>query len=310
MRSLNPRQYFRGLDGAISTVDREYREAIGWFLFSVPKIAAVTLFLVLPFLIAFWMSFHEWNPIAASKPFVGLDNYVRMFNDPVFRNSVINNVFYGFGMIAVSIPISLGLAILINVGLPGSRFFSASIFAPVVISWVIVSLIWKQIYHPSVGILNVTLQTLGLPAVDWLVNTDTSMLSITVVGIWKNVGFNMVVFLAGLQSIPDHLYEASKIDGANRFQRFRYITLPQLKPTLFFVVVITMIGSFRLFAPVFVMTDGGPIASSHTIVYYFYDVAFNGFNMGYGSAMAVFLFVVVFALSVILQDRFGDQNEY
>lgn len=309
MRSPNPRKYLQTLDGD-TTVDWKDREAIGWFLFSVPKTVAVAVFLVLPFLIAFWMSLHQWNPIAASKPFVGLDNYVQMLTDPVFRNSVINNVFYGLGMIAVGIPISLGLAVLINVGLPGSRFFSASVFAPVVISWVIVSLVWKQMFHPQVGILNVTLQAVGLPAIDWLVDPSTSMFSITLVGIWKNIGFNMVIFLAGLQSIPDHLYEAAVIDGANRLQRFWYITLPQLKPTLFFVVVITMIGSFRLFAPVFVMTDGGPIASSHTIVYYFYDVAFNQFNMGYGSAMAVFLFLVVFILSVVVQNRFGDQNDY
>lgn len=310
MRSPNFRQYFSVPDVVASNIDREYREVIGWFLFPVPKIVAMAAFLILPFLLAFWMSFHEWNPIAASKPFVGLDNYIMMFNDPVFRTAVLNNVVYGLGMVFVSIPISLGLAVLINVGLPGSRFVSASIFAPVVISWVIVSLIWKQIYHPQVGILNVMLRTIGLPTIEWLVGTDTSMLSITIVGIWKNVGFNMVVFLAGLQSIPEHLYEAAKIDGANRFQRFWYITLPQLKPTLFFVLVITIIGSFRLFTPVFVMTDGGPLASSHTIVYYFYDVAFKQFNMGYGSAMAVFLFAVVFGLSIVLQNRFGDQNEY
>lgn len=281
-----------------------------WLLLALPKVVLMVTVMVIPFLGAFWISLHEWDPLASSHPFVGLDNYVALFNDPVFWRSLANTIGFATGMLIVNVPIALGLALLLDKGLRGTKVYSTAIFLPVVTSWVVVSLIWSWIYHPNYGMLNELLRLLGLPTFDWLNSTRTSLLSITIMSIWKHVGFNMVIFLAGLKSIPNSLYEAAKMDGAGAYERFRYVTLPLLKPTSLFVVVVTLIFSFRLFTQVFVMTGGGPIHSSYSLVFYFYEQGFDRFRMGYASAIAVVFFVVVFFLSMLQQRTWGEDVEY
>ncbi|MFB9809132.1 carbohydrate ABC transporter permease [Haladaptatus pallidirubidus] len=194
--------------------------------------------------------------------------------------------------------------------LRGTKFYSGAIFLPVVTSWVVVSLIWTWLYNPEYGLLNTALGMIGLPQLSWLQSSDTALASIAIMSIWKHIGFNMVIFLAGLKGIPDDFYEAAIVDGANRWERFRYITLPLLKPTTFFVFVVTLIFSFRVYTQVYVMTQGGPVRSTYTIVYYFWQTGFQQFEMGYASAIAVVLFLIVFGLSILQQRTWGDNVEY
>lgn len=289
-------------------IDTKYEAE--WFTLVGPKIALFAVIFLIPFVMAIWLSLHEWNPIAAEQPFIGLDNYARLLNDQLFHNAIINTTGYAAALVFVGIPISLFLAVLLDSQIRGTEIYSAAIFLPVVTSWVVVSLIWTFIFNPEFGVLNRALRAVGLPTLQWLRSTDTALASIALMSIWKNIGFNMIIFLAGLRSIPTSYYEAARIDGAGAWQRFRYITLPLLKPTTFFVVVVTMIGSFRLFTQVFVMTDGGPVYSSYSLVFYFYRTGFQDFQMGYASAMAVVLFIVVFVLSVAQQKTWGESVEY
>lgn len=287
------------------------RSDLGWLLLALPKVLAFSLIFILSFLMAIWISFHEYSLLASEQPFVGLDNYAELLlADDVFRISLKNTALYSLGMVGVGVPISLGLAVLLNTGVRYSRVYSACIFLPVVTSWVVVSLIWVWIFNPDSGALNGVLEMAGLPTFQWLQSTQTALASITMMSIWKHVGFNMVIFLAGLQAIPDSYYEAARMDGANRWQQFRNITLPLLKPTTFFVVVVTLIFTFQLFIQVFVMTNGGPVYSTHSIVFYFYQEGFNEFNMGYASAMAVVLFCIVFVLSLLQFKTWGEDVEY
>ncbi|MFC6823645.1 carbohydrate ABC transporter permease [Halopelagius fulvigenes] len=281
-----------------------------WYAIVIPKVALFAIIMIIPFLGAFYVSLHDWAPLAQTHPFVGLQNYVQLLNDAVFWKSLQNTVFYAVMLLLFDVPIALGLALLLNMKLRGTRFYSAAIFLPVVTSWVVVSLIWTWIYSPTNGILNITLASLGLPTYDWLGNRALAMPAITAMSIWKHIGFNMVIFLAGLGGIPDHYYEAAIVDGANRWQRFRYITLPLLKPTAFFVIVVTMIFSFRVYTQVYVMTNGGPVHSTYTLMFYFWEQGFGQYNYGYASAMAVVLLVIVFTLSIIQQRTWGSDVEY
>ena len=294
----------------LSFIPDEFREDLGWLAFVAPKIITFGLIFILSFVMTIWISLHDYSLLAVEQPFIGLEHYITLAQDPVFRISVWNTALYSAGMILIGVPISLGLAILLNTGIRFSRVYSACIFLPVVTSWVVVSLIWLWLFNPDFGAINAILESVGLPTSAWLQSTRTSLASITLMSIWKHVGFNMVIFLAGLQAIPSSYYEAARVDGAGRWAQFRYITLPLLRPTSFFVVVVTLIATFQLFIQVFVMTGGGPVYSSHSIVFYFYIQGFDQFNMGYASAMAVVLFVIVFALSIIQFRTWGEDVDY
>jgi ABC-type sugar transport system permease subunit len=292
------------------TQDSETKRELTWMSLAVPKLILFGAIFIIPFFMALWISLHEWNPIQDEKPFVGLSHYEQLLSDPIFHTSIINTTMYAVGLVGIGVPIALFLAVLLDKELRGTRFYSGAIFLPVVTSWVVVSLIWTLIFNPDYGAINQMLGAVGLPQLEWLRSADTAMYSIILMSIWKNVGFNMVIFLAGIRSIPDSYYEAARIDGAGAWQRFRYVTLPLLKSTSFFVVVVTMISSFRLFTQIFVMTEGGPIRSTYSIVFYFYQKGFAQFEMGYASALAVVLFIVVFALSIVQQYTWGEGVEY
>lgn len=281
-----------------------------WYLLIAPKILLMVAVLIIPFLGSVYISLHEWTPLAATKPFIGLENYVQLLRDGQFHNALINTGTYSLALILIDVPIALGLALLLDMNLRGTRIYSASIFLPVVVSWVVVSLIWSWLYNPDYGMINAFLGLFGSEGLDWLNSRDTSLAAIIIMSIWKHIGFNMVIFLAGLKGIPNTYYEAATVDGAGRWERFRYITLPLLKPTSFFVVIVTLIFSFRVFTQVFVMTGGGPVNSSITIVFYFWQQGFQEFNMGYASAIAVVLFVIVFAFSIIQQRSWGGNVDY
>jgi len=232
--------------------------------------------------------------------FIGLDNYIRLLQNPLFWKAL-GNTFY-FVLIGgpLSVAVSLGAAMLINSNLVRFKgLFRSAFFMPVVTTLVAVAVVWRYLYHPHYGLLNHALATLGVDPIDWLGDPIWAMPAIIMMAVWKNFGYNMIIFIAGLQNIPAQLYEAAKIDGAGPMQQFLRITLPMLAPTFLFVAIITMIGYFQLFAEPYVMTQGGPSNATLSIVLLMYEEGFRWWNMGYASALAFVLFLIILMATLL-----------
>ncbi|MBE0557166.1 MAG: sugar ABC transporter permease [Proteobacteria bacterium] len=250
------------------------------------------------------MSFTDFDIYALANldmlRFIGLRNYADLLDNPLFWKAL-GNTFY-FVLIGgpLSVLVSLGAALLVNSRL--ARFkslFRTVYFLPVVTTLVAVAVIWRYFYHPRFGLLNYLLSLIGVDPIDWLGDPMWAMPAIILLAIWKNFGYNMLIFVAGLQNIPDQLYEAARIDGAGAIQAFRQITIPMLAPTTAFIVIITMIGYFQLFAEPYVMTQGGPLYSTFSIVMLMYDQGFRWWNMGYAAAIAFVLFLVILLATIV-----------
>lgn len=277
-------------------------------LFLLPSLIGFIVFTGIPIIAALVLSFYDWNLL--SKPtFVGLLNYKNLFgSDPIFLQVLWNTLYFVLGAVPLSIILALGVALLLNQQLKGVAFLRAGYFLPVVSSIVAASLVWKWIFNPDFGMVNDFLRMIGISnPPKWITSTTWAMPSIIIVAIWKNIGYNMVIFLAGLQDIPKDLYEAGEIDGANKRQLFWNITVPLLRPTTFFITIISIIGSFQVFGQALVMTEGGPGISTNTIVLYIYQNAFVFFKMGYASAAAWVLFFIILFFTII-QSRIGKKR--
>lgn len=253
-----------------------------------------------------YLSFHKWDILSISKDFVGLGNYTALLRDSIFLTSVRNTFLFVLYSVGIGVPLALLLAMGANaLWTPFKLFVRGVFFIPLVCSMVAVGLIWVWLYEPMNGLINLLLQAVHLPAVNWLTDPKTALFSIVITNIWKNVGYNMIIFLAGLQGIPGIYYEAAQIDGANKLQLFRLVTLPLLARTLEFVFITSMIGAFQVFTEVFIMTSrvgqapGGPIYSTRTIVIHIYETAFTFLKMGRASAAATLFLFVILALSVL-----------
>jgi multiple sugar transport system permease protein len=269
------------------------------YFFLAPAVSAIFIFFFIPVIAAFIISFTDFDIYALSSlsntRFIGFENYIKLFNDPLFWTALKNTFYYVIGAGPVSVAISLGAAILLNSKLIRFKgIFRMTYFIPVVTTLVAVAIVWRFIYHPKFGMLNYVLGFFGINPVDWLGDPNLAMPAIILMSVWKNFGYNMIIFIAGLQNIPDELYEAAMIEGANAWQRFRKITLPMLVPTTVFVSIITMIGFFQLFAEPYVMTQGGPLNSTLSIVGYMYQEGFRWWNMGYSASLAFVLFIIIF----------------
>lgn len=272
-----------------------------WFL--APALSLIFVFFFLPIAASLLLSFTDFDLYALGRldrlRFAGLDNYVRLSRDPLFWMALKNTLYFVAVGGPLSVAVSLGAALLVNHRL--ARFkglFRALLFLPVVTTLVAVAVVWRYLYHPRYGVLNYLLGLAGLGPVDWLGDPAFAMPALILMAVWKNFGFNMIVFIAGLQSIPERLYEAAEIDGAGPWQRFRWITLPLLAPTFLFVTVTTLIGSFQLFAEPYVMTGGGPADSTLSFALLMYQEGFRWWNLGYAAAVAFVLFVIVLAGTV------------
>jgi multiple sugar transport system permease protein len=280
----------------------ENRRAV--FFFLAPALAAIGVFFVLPVAAAFLLSFSDFDIYALGDfryaRFIGVKNYLHLLQDPLFWKALKNTVYFLVVGGPLSIAVSLGSALMLQRKLLRFKgFFRISYFAPVVTTLVAVAIVWRFVYHPRFGILNYALSLLGLQGVDWLGDPRWAMPAIIVMAVWKNFGYNMIIFIAGLQNIPGELYEAASIDGAGKLQQFRSITLPMLAPTTVFVSIITMIGYFQLFAEPYVMTQGGPLNSTLSIVLLMYQQGFRWWNMGYSAALAFVLFAFILVGSLI-----------
>jgi multiple sugar transport system permease protein len=277
--------------------------------FLAPSMLLLLAFVVTPLIFSLYLSTHQWDIISASKPFVGLDHYFKLVKDAQFWNSLKNTAIFTL-QVPVGMMISLLVAMMVNQRLKGVNFFRTLFFLPSVTSFVAIALVWQWMYHPQFGLANFLLGKLGLGPYPWLTNPQMALISIMILTVWMGIGYQMVIFLAGLQGIPENLYEAARIDGASVWQRFRHVTFPQLMPTTFFVLVTSVIGSFQVFTPVFVMTEGGPARSTDVVMYHIYQSAWEYLRMGEASAMSWFLFLVILIATYLQFKLLGKRVTY
>ena len=275
------------------------------YLFLLPNFLIYGLFILVPLLYSVFYSFTNFNLF--EWEFVGLRNYKFMFNDDHFIKALMNTAKYTVGSIFISMILGLFLAISLNSDIWGKKIFRPLFFIPNTVSVIAASMAWLYIYNNNVGILYIFLSSIGLPKRNWLLDIDLALNSIIVVGIWASMGYNMIVYLAGLQTIPGYLYEAARIDGASGIRQFFSITLPMLAPTTFFLFVMGTIRSFQVFGQVYAMTNGGPMNSTTTIVHQIYLNGFEGYKMGYASAQAVFLLIATILITM-LTFKYGSQS--
>ena len=294
----------------LNTLPRRFVEAgrkhyLAYLFIAVPVLSSV-VFLLIPMLTSFWWSFNDFSGIQPPR-FIGLDNYIRLFTkDEIFLQSLKNTT--AFVLLGMGIGPTLGLltALALNQKVHLQALFRTAYFLPVMTSLVVVATIWRMLYNQS-GLLNTVLVNLGIQPVGWLSDPNWALVSIAIASIWQGFGFETVVFLAALQSIPDELYEAAKIDGADAVQRFWHVTLPSLRPVILFIYIIGIIGSYQVFDQVFVMTGGGPVHSTTTIVYYLFT-KFQDLRLGYASAIAYILFIILVGFSYVQWRLFRERE--
>jgi multiple sugar transport system permease protein len=284
-----------------------------WFV--APALLVIFIFFLVPVAAAFLLSFTDFDIYALGNleylRFVGLGNYLKLLQDPLFWIALRNTLHFVLIGGPLSVGVSLGAALLLNSKLL-RRFkgvFRSALFMPVVTTLVAVAVVWRYLYHPRYGLLNYGFGLIGgVGPIDWLGDPNWAMPAIILMAVWKNFGFNMIIFIASLQSIPQHLYEAARIDGASTWQQFRHVTLPLLGPTFVFVTLITLVGYFQLFAEPYVMTQGGPVHSTLSIVLFMYEQGFRWWDLGYAAAIAFVLFLIILAAtSLQLKLRKGAQ---
>jgi multiple sugar transport system permease protein len=288
---------------------KRWRKALVAYSFIAPNFLGFAIFTLGPILFAFALAFMHWdgsNPIE----FAGLDNFWRLWGDRAFATAFWNTILYTALAVPLTIVCALGLAMLLNQRLPGRNFFRAAMFFPYVASLVAVAVVWNMLFNPEMGPINMLLYYAGVDPKDlprWAADKDWAMITVVLFGVWKSMGYYMVIYLAGLQGINAELYEAASIDGATGIQKFRYITIPQLGPTTFFVTVMLTIQSFKVFDQIYLLTQGGPGTSTLVLVYHVYNEAFVSWDLGYSSMVALVLFFVVLTITV-LQFKFRKEE--
>lgn len=274
------------------------------YFFLTPALGTLLVFFFLPVAAAFLMSFTDFDIYSLGNlkraRIVMFGNYSHLLNDPLFWKAL-GNTFY---FVIVGGPLTIAVSLLAAIGLNSRllyfrNWFRLAFFMPVVTTLVAVAVVWRYLYHPRFGIFNYLLSQIGIKGVDWLGDPHWALPALILLAIWKNFGYNMMIFLAGLQAIPDYLYEAARIDGAGWWRQFFHVTVPQLAPTTFFVTIMTIIGYFQFFAEPYVMTQGGPLNATLSIVLYLYQQGFRWWRMGYASALAFILFIIVFFFAMI-----------
>jgi multiple sugar transport system permease protein len=276
---------------------RVWRERSAYF-FLLPGVIIFSVFTLAALIFAIYLTFHRWSIIEPDKPYVGLQNYEDMLHDERFVQSVVNTIYFTGASVPLTMLIGLGLAMLLNQPIRGRAAFRTAYYLPVITPFVVSALLWKWLYNGDFGLFNYYLlkgHIIDEPLL-WLSDKNLAMPAVVLMTVWSGVGFSMVVYLAGLQSIPAQLYESAKIDGAGVLRRIWYITIPMLRPTTLFLLVIGIIGSLQVFTQIFLMTSGGPVNRTTTMVYYMYLWAFKYYDMGYAStlAFALFLMLLVF----------------
>jgi len=287
----------------------QWRKILVAYSFIAPNFLGFAIFTLGPILFAFALAFMHWdgsNPIT----FAGLDNFWRLFDDRAFLVALWNTILYAVLSVPLTVVCALGLAMLLNQKLPGRNFFRAAMFFPYVASLVAVAVVWNMLFNPEMGPINMLLYYSGVDPQNlprWAADKDWAMITVVLFGVWKSMGYYMVIYLAGLQGINADLYEAAAIDGAGGWQKFWYITVPQLAPTTFFVTVMLTIQSFKVFDQIYLLTQGGPGAATLVLVYHVYNEAFISWDLGYSSMVALVLFLLVLTITIV-QFRFRREE--
>jgi len=277
------------------------------YLLVSPYLIHLMVFVAFPVIFSIYLTFNKWNIISPME-FIGFGNFLRVFQDALFFKALYNTLKFLIVHIPLQIIVALLLAEILNQKIKFRPFFRAAFFLPVVVSGVVVSMLWQQLYGFDTGILNRMLSTLGFGKVGWLVDPNMAMVSIAVMATWKNVGLYVILFLVGLQTVPPQYYEAADLEGANHWQKFWHITLPMINPTIFMVVILSTIGGFSLFIEPYIMTGGGPLNSTLSAVLYIYKQAFTNYHMGYSATLG-FFFAFIILLVVVVQKRFIEKGE-
>jgi multiple sugar transport system permease protein len=273
-------------------------ESFYGYLFVSPMVIGFLLIMFFPLVYSIYLSFTDWQ-LLGDPNFIGIENYQRLVNDPDFWVVLKNTLIFTVGLVPINILMALLLALLLQRNLPGIGLFRTAIFIPVMTSIVVWSIIWKYMFGTEEGFINQVLAAIGIDGPAWLYDPDLAMGAVIVVSAMKNVGLNMVLFLAALQQVDKNLYEASYLDGANKVKQFWHVTLPMITPTVFLTLILTVIGSMKVFGQIYVMTNGGPGNHTKVLVYYIWENAFKLFDFGYASAIALVLFVIILFFTII-----------
>ncbi len=276
------------------------------YLLVSPYLVHFMLFVAFPVVFSIVLTFHKWNIISPME-YIGLNNYIRLFKDEVFFKSLINTLIFLVIHIPLQIIVALFLAEILNQKIKFRGFFRAAFFLPVIVSGVVVTILWQQLYGFDTGLLNRLLVSIGLGKVGWLTDPNIAMPSIALMATWKNVGLYIVLFLVGLQTVPVQYYEAADIEGASKWQKFFKITLPMINPTIFMVVILSTIGGFSLFIEPYIMTGGGPLNSTISAVLYIYKQGFFYYHMGYSATLGLFFALIIMAV-VVIQKKFVERD--
>lgn len=276
--------------------------------FLSPAIILLTIFLLVPVGMVFYYAFTDYYLLTPDlRQFIGLANFKKLFDDPIFLKSIWNTTKFVIWIIPVQLGAALGLALIINKKRKGNIFFKVAFFAPVVMSLVVISILWLYLLNPNEGLINTILLKMGISAQPFLTSPKQAMYTIVFVSAWQGAGYQMLLFLGGMQNIPQDVYEAADIDGFSKFQQFRYITMPLLKPTTIFVVLTTLISAFKLIVQPMVMTQGGPMNSTMTLVYYIYQTGFTDRMVGYSSSIAL-IFTTMIGLITLAQRKLVKED--
>lgn len=286
----------------------KYYEKYVPYIFLLPAAIVLIVFFFIPFFQTFILSFMDYSNSLYNANFTGLDNYIKLFNSPIFYKVLFNTFLYLVIAVPILAVLPLFLAILLNQKIKGITVYKILIYLPVIVSIVVAAIAFKWLYAEE-GILNYIISTFGLNSIGWLTDPNWALYSVIIVTIWKGIGYYMMIYLAALMSVPNELYEACDIDGAGFFRKHLTVTVPHIMPTIALVTTISAISAMKVFAEIYVMTKGGPLNSSKTIVYYIYERAFENLDLGFASAMAVVLLIIVLALSLI-NILFFEKNRY
>lgn len=290
--------------------ERQRNERVAAYIFTSPAMILLVVFLLVPMFYTIYYSLFKYQVMRPDDiAFLGLENYAKLFHDEDFWKSLKNTVYFSVIVVPVQCALALALALLVSKRFKGVAIFRTMYFGPQLTSMVVISVLWAVLYNsnPNTGLINSMLVNLGMEPINFLTNEKTAMNSIIFMSAWQGAGYQMMIFLAGLQGIPGSLYEASSIDGASKFEQFLYVTLPQLKGTIKYVIMITLIQAMKLFTQPYVMTQGGPKNATKTMVYYIYTQGFQKGNFGYACSIAAVFFVIVVTMSLVMQKLTSDE---
>ena len=288
---------------------KRLQENIVGLAFLSPAMILLSIFLIIPVIMVFYYGFTDYYMLTPdAKKIVGLANFLKLAQDPTFLKSILNTAKFVIWIIPVQLGLALGMALIVNKPRKGNMFYKVAFFAPVVMSLAVISILWLYLLNPNNGLLNAMLNKIGIASQPFLTSPKQAMYAIIMVSAWQGAGYQMLLFLGGLQNIPRDVYEAAELDGFSKFQQFRYITMPLLKPTALFILLTTLISAFKLIVQPMVMTQGGPMNSTMTMVYYIYQKGFTDRMVGYSSSMAL-VFTTIIGMITLVQRRVLKEDE-